>query len=230
MTNEQFEEIKNRAWDWYCKNMMDWAVETIKDFHNSPKWIKEGVENSLEPDNIQKLLRLSQTRHFEINYTREMEEFFEAKLDGDTDAMIGELCDLVLVAVNAGGFYDENKSSNGVNFCIANVLDYIELPYITPIANLFDHYGYDAYACLCEKLKELETRTGSWNEEDGKWCKDLGAYTIEEAIKIAERETNKGIVEFGNSFGDGYFGFTNVKIKKWYKADFSKCKVGGENA
>lgn len=38
-----------------------------------------------------------------------------------------------------------------------------------------------------ETVKEIETRTGAWNEAEGKWCKDLGAYSSEEALKEAEK-------------------------------------------
>lgn len=266
MTNEQFKEIKDRAWDWYCKNMMDWAVETIKDFHNSPKWIKEGVENSLEPDNIQKLLRLSQTRHFEINYTREMEEYYQAKLDGNIEAMVGEICDLILVSLNAGGDFNHNfycHYAKGIKDMMARGVEkekleevanrarrFLPLPLSEPkketdiLALNIVALGYEPYKCLLEKIKEIETRTGYWNEEEGKWCKDLGAYTIEEARKKSYKEAL-----FSNTFDisgwllisedDLFWVFgCNVdehlswfkRVKKWYKADFSKCKVGGENA
>lgn len=236
MTNEQFKEIKDRAWDWYCKNMMDWAVETIKDFHNSPKWIKEGVENSLEPDNIQKLLRLSQTRHFEINYTREMEEYYQAKLDGNIEAMVGEICDLILVSLNAG-IDQENPAIGPMEYLSeSSVIDSFYTGNIDPLLEHILYLGYDPYLCLYEKLKELESRDGKWDEEKGKWCKFIGAYSLKEAQKIIKEMTSTPIkfVEekeryWGFKFDtESHFDYT--KITKWYKADFSKCKVGGENA
>lgn len=265
MTQEQFKEIKDRAWDWYCKNMMDWAVETIKDFHNSPKWIKEGVENSLEPDNIQKLLRLSQTRHFELNYTRELEEYYQAKLDENIEAMVGEICDLILVSLNAGGDFNPNfyyPYAKNIKDMMARGLGkekleevvnrarrFLAIPLSEPkkeidlLALNIVALGYEPYKCLLEKIKELETRTGSWNEKEGKWCKYLGAYTIEEARdKLLMRERIEWfILKYEDDYfwyygqDDGIDFFENKerairKVKKWYKADYSKCKVGGKNA
>lgn len=34
MTNKQFKEIRDMAWDWWCKNMLDWAANTIKDIED----------------------------------------------------------------------------------------------------------------------------------------------------------------------------------------------------
>lgn len=52
-------------------------------------------------------------------------------------------------------------------------------------------YGYDGDKVMDEVIKEISSRTGSYNEEAKKWLKD----TSDEAKS------------------------------KWYKADFSKCKL-----
>ena len=53
--------------------------------------------------------------------------------------------------------------------------------------------GYDADKVMDEVLKEINSRTGSFNEATGKWEKD----------KSPEAQA------------------------RWYKADFSRCKLGG---
>ena len=51
--------------------------------------------------------------------------------------------------------------------------------------------GYDVRKCLGEVIKEINTRTGSFDKASGKWIKD----------KSPEAQA------------------------KWYKADFSQCKL-----
>lgn len=56
-------------------------------------------------------------------------------------------------------------------------------------------YGYHGDKVMDEVIKEISSRTGSYNEEAKKWLKD----------KSPEAQA------------------------KWYKADFSKCKLDKEN-
>lgn len=227
MTEQQYETIQSVAWNWYKKNMMEWAIKTLKNIQNAPKWVRESFRNVVFCQNvdnkefaikyseeIERVLRISQCRHFELNYSKELQEYCEAKLDGNIEAMVGELCDLVLVAFNSG----ITKSAGII------VID------TERVINRIDSLGYEPYSCLCEKLKELETRTGKWNEEEGKWCKNLGAYTREEAEKIAQeydKQNERVFVEECERFWVWELPLSNnsLKIDKWYKADFSKCKV-----
>lgn len=229
MTQEQFKEIRDMAWDWWCKNMLDWAVDTIKDFDNAPKWVKNGVDNSLEQDNLQKLLRLSQTRNFGVNYSKELTEFLEAKRDDNEYKMIDALCDMVIVSINAGAVlgndYSEMLYSN-----ITNPLRY-RPTYVRGLLFEIRKRGYDPYKCLVETIKELNTRTGAWNEQEGKWCKHDGAYTKEEAREVAKKILLKDWIEYPHSVlrkGQRYWQFVShdhFEIKEWYKADYENCKI-----
>lgn len=250
MTNEQFKEIKDRAWDWYRGNMLEWAINTLKDITNAPEWVKNCLADDwvvcpsmddeifelAHKEDIETILRLSQTRHFEINYTREMEEYYQAKLDGNIEAMVGEICDLILVSLNAG-IDQENPAIGPMEYLSeSSVIDSFYTGNIDPLLEHILYLGYDPYLCLYEKLKELESRDGKWDEERGKWCKFIGAYSLKEAQKIIKEMTSTPIkfVEekeryWGFKFDtESHFDYT--KITKWYKADFSKCNVGGENA
>lgn len=229
MTQGQFKEIRDMAWDWWCKNMLDWAVNTIKDFGNAPKWVKSGVDNSLEPDNLQKLLRLSQSRNFDVNYSKELTEFLEAKRDDNEYKMIDALCDMVIVSINAGAVlgndYSEMLYSN-----ITNPLRY-RPTYVRGLLFEIRKRGYDPYKCLVETIKELNTRTGAWNEQEGKWCKHDGAYTKEEAREVAKKILLKDWIEYPHSVlrkGQRYWQFVShdhFEIKEWYKADYENCKI-----
>lgn len=229
MTQGQFKEIRDMAWDWWCKNMLDWAVNTIKDFDNAPKWVKSGVDNSLEPDNLQKLLRLSQSRNFDVNYSKELTEFLEAKRDNNEYKMIDALCDMVIVSINAGAVLG-NDCSEMLYSNITNPLRY-RPTYVRGLLFEIRKRGYEPYKCLVETIKELNTRTGAWNEQEGKWCKHDGAYTKEEAREVAKKILLKDWVEYPHSVlrkGQRYWQFVShdhFEIKEWYKADYENCKI-----
>lgn len=252
MTQGQFKEIRDMAWDWWCKNMLDWAVNTIKDFGNAPKWVKSGVDNSLEPDNLQKLLRLSQSRNFDVNYSKELTEFLEAKRDNNEYKMIDALCDMVIVSINAGAVLG-NDCSEMLYSNITNPLRY-RPTYVRGLLFEIRKRGYEPYKCLVETIKELNTRTGAWNEQEGKWCKDLGAYSSEEALKEAEKYLSDNcifphdlsivkedcdfwLIAESEEYDEDEFEYLSIeqvskelmgyscKVKKWYKADYENCKI-----
>lgn len=109
--------------------------------------------------------------------------------------------------------------------------------------------GYDPYKCLLETIKELDSITGKWSGEEGKLIKDYGAYTKEESVKNAEEYCDCGFLlnmcvlkEDENFWLVGEveeeideeqsleeikeaFQGVCVKVKKWYKADYEKCKI-----
>lgn len=179
-----------------------------------------------------------QKKNFCVNYTQELEEFFRACRDGNQYEMIDALCDMLVVGVNAGlslGY------EYGNYFPIAETSENI----LKPLAykdNLYTlcaeirEQGYYPYSCLLETIKELETRTGKWCEKEGKWIKDLGAYSVEEAQSkiyamdsgvyevlwaLFKKETNTHYI-FEVDFGTE---IQKVKVKKWYKANYEKCKI-----
>lgn len=217
MTEQQFEDIKSRLKKW-----------------REDRWLS--VED--------------QQKHFKVNYVKELLEFFEAERDNNKREMIDALCDMVIVAINSG------KTLGDWHYSIKN--ETFDISFLTYVLNdnadcelilyALKHFGYDPYLCLLETIKELETRTGSWNEKEGKWCKDVGAYTAEEALKKAlehhtlticeDLETTCNLVSERSAYFDSeYFVCVvrngvfaeYVKVKKWYKADYSKCKLEDRN-
>lgn len=238
MTEEQFQEIKNSAWAWYRGNMLEWAIKTIKDIKNAPQWVKDCLASDMivcpsmddevfelaHKEDIETILQESQGRHFELTYTKEMREFFEARLDSNEYEMVDALCDMIVVAMNAGGSLGKEFGSYSsllpVQNSITSVLN--NRGEIYKLCNAIRVFGYDPYKCLTETIKELKTRTGSWNEREGKWCKDKGAYSKDEL----NEELVKNICQEDDDYW--YYkpkmGGVLGKVKKWYKADYTKCK------
>ena len=261
MNRQEYLEIKNRAWNWYKNGMKSWILTTIKDFANAPQWVKDAVcyyqgNSKIDFDfvvdrddvnllkkydtQIDTILRASQRLNFKVNYTKELLEFQEAERDGDEYEMIDAICDMMVVAINAGkGLSSPYTGVANISYEVALLAYDSDDMGIIELCSLLRYHGYNPYQCLLETIKELNTRTGAWNEAEGKWCKDLGAYTEQEAYEIAKE---KGIfynfgLEYDKKTKEAYWvsdtndsaDWKKLKIKKWYKADYSQCKLGEEN-
>lgn len=251
MTIAQFEEIRERAWAWYRGNMLEWAIKTLKDIPNAPDWVKrmfegKSFEASLDKqefienynDDIEAVLIASQELNWEVNFSEEQREFYKAIRDNDEYKMVDALCDMCVVSMNAGidyreGVIDKLSIMGVINLhriIPSNVLSDRNIGYIVAMLQL---KGYDPYKCLLETIKELETRTGAWNDEEGKWCKDDGAYTIEEA---QEKSGFKYISNLGKGVKHWYVTGRNSKdedfaqksFSRWHRAEYEKCKVEGK--
>lgn len=175
-----------------------------------------------------------QKKNFKVNYTKELIEFFEAERDNNEYEMIDAICDMMVVAINAGRGLSSPYITGVANISyevalLAHDSDYDMV--IIELCSALRYYGYNPYQCLLETIKELNSRTGSWSEEEGKWVKTLGAYTYEEAREIAKKILLKDWIEYPHSVlrkGQRYWQFVshdNFEIKEWYKADYSKCKL-----
>lgn len=248
MTQSQFKYISELSWEWYRENMKSWAIEMLRNLQNAPQWVKdclasdcvvcpsmdEKVFELAHNEDIEKILRESQKRNFEVNYTKELTEFLEARRDNNEYEMIDALCDMVIVAMNAGAILGDERSDGFYNN-LTNPIKYSQ-PYVLGLLYEIRQKGYDPYLCLLETIKELKSRDGKWDEDQGKWCKFVGAYSLKEAQRIVREMTNTPIKFVEEK--ERYWGFKfdtksqsdYTKIVKWYKANYDECKKGGENA
>lgn len=171
-----------------------------------------------------------QKKNFKVNYTKELLEFFEAERDGNEYEMIDALCDMIVVAINAGIrmnnslMYYDVPAMDGDLVGVFAVIPTIDLL----IAHIYNR-GYDPYKCLLETIKELNSRSGSWSDKEGKWVKGLGAYTLDEALQnclLGIRDKDFEVRTDGDFFivTDTHRN-EEYSFKKWYKADYSKCKL-----
>lgn len=183
-----------------------------------------------------------QKKNFKVNYTKELIEFFEAERDNNEYEMIDAICDMMVVAINAGRGLSSPYITGVANISYEVALLAYDSDYdmgIIELCSALRYYGYDPYQCLLETIKELNSRTGSWSAEEGKWIKNLGAYTSEDAtqkaIKLSGRKEDeiKGVDVTISSEGSFYVWMLfsdgqneSYYIDKWYKADYRKCKNG----
>lgn len=204
MTKEQFNEIKERL----------------------AKWREE-----------RKLTYKNQREGFLGNVFEEISEYFRAKNDLER---IDALCDMAVFSFNAFNIkyiIDFEYRSYEVDSIIEDIINdfsisihnkmirFEELAYKTiyKIEHLCDILGFDFYKCMLETIKEISSRTGKYDESIGKFIKDKGVYTKEEAKKIYPKCNIEDI-------GDGfmifdYKGHTKDYLIKWYKANYESCKL-----
>lgn len=192
----------------------------------------------------------SQQKGFIPNVLDELREYYLAK---DDDERVAELCDIVIYCLNVNELkeFSLNKQPISLTYLMSNLglminknytglkLDFERELTKSCINGLIDigihlikQIGYNPYECLKEKVKEIESRSGKYDESLGKFIKDFGTYTKEEAKELIisfyyawEEDDIKYDKEDEDYF---YFIITTEnnrieKIKKWHKAKMIKC-------
>lgn len=177
----------------------------------------------------------SQKKNFKLNYAKELIEFFEAERDNNEYEMIDAICDMMVVAINAGHTlgYEEGEFVNDETTEFNLTYPYIYEDCMHLLCLELRKRGYNPYECLLETIKELNSRKGTWVESEGKWVKSLGAYTKSEASdkavkKFGDNYTVIGCVEDPDRFIVTWYksdSAETIELDKWYKADYSKCKL-----
>ena len=126
-----------------------------------------------------------QRKGFVSNIQEEMVEYFSAK---DDNQRIDALCDIAVFCINAMKAYDKEHIKEPEN--VANVIPSVtlgkQLDQITQnkfskdsLESMIDicytlatEMGYDFKAAMDETIKEISSRTGSFDESLNKWIKD----------------------------------------------------------
>lgn len=200
MTKEQFNEIKERLAKWR------------KDRHLTYENQKEG---------------------FLGNVFEEVSEYFRAKYDlGKIDS----ICDISILCFNA---FDVNYINyyNSKSLKLTHIITHIALAgykieeninttetiesIIQNLGVVCENLGFDSYKCMIETIKQIESRTGKYDNDLKKFVKDKGAYT--------KKEAQKKYLGFCFRQNKDYYYLITItgfkKIKKWYKADYESCRI-----
>ncbi|MGI7463343.1 hypothetical protein ACNF96_03430 [Campylobacter jejuni] len=223
MTEMQFNEIKERLADWRS-------------------------ERSLTYEN--------QREEFLGNVFEKVSEYFRAKDDLER---VDAVCDIVIFCFNS--FDLEFKEMGKIYDCDATKISIVDitddLTYTTAkfmrkdfkdfnniyrlvfnCEHLCKNLGFDFYKCMLEKIKEIESRTGFYDERLKKFVDKICAFSKDEALS----NVSKDFGFLGNSIiykltqEDKNFWFitckeieTNLqidyKVKKIYKADYKSCRL-----
>lgn len=193
----------------------------------------------------------NQQKGFIPNILDELREYYLAQ---DDDERVAELCDVVIFCLNVNELEEFNLNLYDDIKCLFHVMtgasvlvgggDYkgmnvnfngererlgIKTIMMSSI-NTIKRMGYNPYECLKEKVKEIESRTGHYDETLGKFVKDIGAYTLEEVKNLTYKEFGDDFEIVNTKENEEYFclWLTTTKealqttIKKWHKAKMIK--------
>ena len=158
-----------------------------------------------------------------------LEELTELARAKSAEEAIDALCDICIYALNSKNMYSPWKiypmDTRFADFA-SQILNAVESKDIGGIVCLcFSRMflmGYDPLKCLEQTIFEISSRTGEFDKKLGKFVKDAGFYSIEDAKQFFPDRT---IIENSDSFDvwdDDKECFTYVK---WYKANYSICGI-----
>ncbi|EOH0422280.1 hypothetical protein ACVQOF_000158 [Campylobacter coli] len=183
------------------------------------------------------------------NVFEEVSEYFRAKNDLEK---IDALCDIVIFCFNS--FDLEFKEMGKIYDCDATKISIVDitddLTYTTAkfmrkdfkdfnniyrlvfnCKHLCENLGFNFYQCMLETIKEIESRTGFYDDELNKFIKDEGYYDIthlKNEIKLPKTYEIINMIEEKDLFlvkiKTPNTILTN-KFKKWYKADYESCRL-----
>ncbi|EHH4112500.1 hypothetical protein J8K13_000270 [Campylobacter coli] len=183
------------------------------------------------------------------NVFEEVSEYFRAKNDLEK---IDALCDIVIFCFNS--FDLEFKEMGKIYDCDATKISIVDitddLTYTTAkfmrkdfkdfnniyrlvfnCKHLCENLGFNFYQCMLETIKEIESRTGFYDDELNKFIKDEGYYDIthlKNEIKLPKTYEIINMIEEKDLFlvkiKTPNTILTN-KFKKWYKADYESCRI-----
>ncbi|EJK3642820.1 hypothetical protein ACNGD3_08725 [Campylobacter jejuni] len=197
----------------------------------------------------------NQQAEFLGNVFEKVSEYFRAKDDLER---VKALCDIAVFCFNAFDIIDFDYycefCSDNENIEIYNLTDEISEVCYKVIKKLYvktsipriisycqylcKNLGFDFYKCMLEKIKEIESRTGFYDERLKKFVDTICAFSKDEALS----NVSKDFGFLGNSIiykltqEDKNFWFitckeieTNLqidyKVKKIYKADYKSCRL-----
>ncbi|EAJ3649647.1 hypothetical protein C7U06_08565 [Campylobacter jejuni] len=102
---------------------------------------------------------------------------------------------------------------------------------------LCKNLGFNFYKCMLEKIKEIESRTGFYDERLNRFVEKIGAYCEREAFDLAINDfklTNVPNKYFLDKEGSDFWciriednngDYEKYYIRKWYKADYESCRL-----
>ncbi|EAL1455213.1 hypothetical protein CK593_05300 [Campylobacter coli] len=183
------------------------------------------------------------------NVFEEVSEYFRAKNDLEK---IDALCDIVIFCFNS--FDLEFKEMGKIYDCDATKISIVDitddLTYTTAkfmrkdfkdfnniyrlvfnCKHLCENLGFNFYQCMLQTIKEIESRTGYYDDELNKFIKDEGYYDIthlKNEIKLPKTYEIINMIEEKDLFlvkiKTPNTILTN-KFKKWHKADYESCRI-----
>ena len=204
MTKEQFNDIKERLDKWIEKRHLTKEGQRAGYFGNIYEELSEYHRANNEYEIIDAIcdIAIFTLNSFDYKYNEKYVEIQQLKIQKNIE-------DITIKDIH------RSVERCYTDCTTSRLIEYLEC--------LAFNYGYNFYKCMLEAIKEISSRTGKYDENIGKFIKDKGAYTKEEAKKIYPKCNIEDI-------GDGfmifdYKGHTKDYLIKWYKANYESCKL-----
>lgn len=235
MTSVQFNEIKSRLADWREERHLTYESQK-KGFLGNV--FEEVSEYFRAKDNYERIdsicdIAIFCFNAFDVNFDNFqehirkpcMQSYYDGKRLSDIykdvyaeDSFMSIIYEILIISrkIIYKDFYDLEVIINRLMFYLKELAEYL---------------GFDFFKSMIETIKEIESRTGHYDDKLGKFVKDLGAYTEDEAWALALKNDKNALLEFrpNELIGapEDTWGFTNMYIKKWYKANYENCRIRG---
>lgn len=155
MTQEQFKEIKSKAWELCVRDCSAWAEENTKEKERN-LYIPLSLALKSKLEGNEYLIMSYKYTNFEKDYSLLIYKYF------DSDP-IDSLCDMMITAMNAGASFNDEECAKILECDYpthSDITFLLEEKYNVDAFNVFTHFeisrlvfslikkGYDPYLCL----------------------------------------------------------------------------------
>ena len=198
MTQEQFYEINQRLEKWRRQRHLTKEKQRLGYLGNTYEEVSEYYRAK---DKYEKIDAIMDITVFTLNsFYIDYDEY----VDSDQSLVVTQI-EPIINRINQNGLIN---------------MDY-EYILIRELELLTDSFGFDFYNCMIETINEIDSRNGYYDPTINKFVKYQGAYDLKNAKKHFS-------LSFKYKEDNEYWYFLTLrgrkKIKKWYKADYSKYK------
>ena len=199
MTKEQFYEINQRLEKWRRQRHLTKEKQRLGYLGNVYEEISEYYRAKDEYEKIDAIMDITvfTLNSFYIDY--------DEYVDSDQSIVVTQI-EPIINRINQNGLIN---------------MDY-EYILIKELELLTTSFGFDFYNCMIETINEIDSRNGYYDPTINKFVKYQGAYDLKNAKKHF-------LLSYKYKEDKDYWYFLTLKgkkkIKKWYKADYSKYKM-----
>lgn len=177
MTKKQFKEINARLKKWRDDRQL--SLESQRD-GLVLNLLEELVEFGRAKNEFEKIDALCDMYVFLLNSYPLDSIFWHEDIKGDFSA--------ILTMISGFTHIDFNKHIDNKLSVLQDKVELIAVKLEITLINL----GYEPYLCLCETLKEIESRSGKYDSNAKKWIKDSNVECYVADYSNCKLESKKG--------------------------------------
>ncbi|EOH9361794.1 hypothetical protein ACMEET_001679 [Campylobacter jejuni] len=220
MTQREFNLIKERLTDWRNERHLTYENQQAGFLGNV---FEEISEYFIAKDDLERVDALCDIAVFCFNaFDVEHHLYYCSDIDK-------EISKIENIINNMSWFIFRARNNINLNITIGEIICYCRF--------LCENFEFDFYKCMLEKIKEIESRTGFYDERLNRFVEKIGAYYEREAFDLAINDfklTNVPNKYFLDKEGSDFWciriednngDYEDYYIRKWYKADYESCRL-----